>query len=105
VEYFDYDGDHADEMETSLLLYLAPNLVLPLVESGYGVEKKIKIGGIKEGWVWSERKLSAATEDTGIGNPKRATKEKGERYFNDVTDKMAQLFIDIANADLDDLYE
>ena len=76
AEYFDHIGDHADEMETSLLLYLAPNLVLPLTEAGYGIEKKIKIGGIKEGWAWAERRWSSATEDTGIGNPLNATKEK-----------------------------
>jgi creatinine amidohydrolase len=104
-EYFDYDGDHADEMETSLLLYLAPNLVLPLDEAGPGLEKKMKIQGIKEGWAWAERKWSEATEDTGIGSPKNATREKGKRYFNAVTEKISRLFIEIANANLDDLYE
>jgi creatinine amidohydrolase len=34
--YFDQEGDHADEMETSLLLYLRPELVLPLGEAGEG---------------------------------------------------------------------
>jgi creatinine amidohydrolase len=104
-KYFDNSGDHADEMETSLLLYLAPHLVLPLDQAGEGKEKKIKINGIKEGWAWAERKWSSVTEDTGIGNPKKATAEKGKKYFNDVTDKVAQLFIDIAKADLNDLYE
>lgn len=104
-EYFDHSGDHADEMETSLLLYLAPNLVLPLDQTGEGKEKKIKIKGIREGWAWSERKWSQASEDTGMGNPKNATKEKGERYFNAVVEKMANLFVEIAKADLDDLYE
>jgi creatinine amidohydrolase len=104
-EFFENAGDHADEMETSLLLYLAPNLVLPLEEAGSGKEKKIKIAGIREGWAWIERKWTNVTEDTGVGNPAKATKAKGERYFNAVTDKMSQLFIDIANADLNDLYE
>ena len=105
TEYFDHDGDHADEMETSLLLYLTPDLVLPLAEAGSGIEKKIKIIGIKEGWAWTERKWSEITEDTGIGNPKNATREKGEKYFEAVTNKLSQLFIDIAKADLNDLYE
>lgn len=104
-EYFDHSGDHADEMETSLLLYLTPNLVLSLDQAGDGKEKKNKIGGIKEGWAWSERKWSKVTEDTGIGNPKNATAEKGKKYFDAVTDKVAQLIIDIAKADLNDLYE
>ena len=105
AEYFDHIGDHADEMETSLLLYLAPDLVLPLDEAGSGFEKKIKIAGIKEGWAWAERKWSEVTDDTGIGNPVAATKEKGEKYFNAVTDKISQLFMDVAKADLNDLYE
>lgn len=102
-KYFDNDGDHADEMETSLLLYLAPRLVLPLTEAGAGKAKQIKINGIQEGWAWTERKWTLVTEDTGIGNPAKATKEKGEKYFNDVVDKVAQLCIDIANTE--NLYE
>ena len=104
-KYFEYPGDHADEMETSLLLYLNPDLVSPLSQAGQGKEKKIKINGIKEKWAWTERKWSKVTKDTGIGNPKKATKVKGEKYFNAVTDKLAQLFFEIANSDLNDLYE
>ena len=104
-EYFDYPGDHADEMETSLLMHLVPHLVLPLDQAGDGNEKKIKITGIREGWAWTERKWSTVTEDSGIGNPKKATAEKGERFFKAVTEKVAQLFVEIANADLTDLYE
>ncbi len=103
--YFENNGDHADEMETSLLLYLAPDLVLPLNEAGTGYAKKIKIKGMQEGWAWTERKWSKVTTDTGIGNPAKATKEKGEKYFNDVVDKVAQLIIDISNADINNLYE
>lgn len=104
-EYFTNDGDHADEMETSMLLYLAPCLVLPLDQAGHGVEKKIKIKSLNESWAWTERKWSKATEDTGIGNPKHATKEKGEKYFKAVVEKMANLFLEIAKADLNNLYE
>jgi creatinine amidohydrolase len=104
-EYFTEVGDHADEMETSLMLYLAPNLVLPLDEAGAGVERKIKIKGIKEGWAWTERKWSKVTDDTGIGNPKNATIEKGEAYFDAIVEKMARLFFEIATADINDLYK
>jgi creatinine amidohydrolase len=103
--FFDNSGDHADEMETSLLLHLSPNLVLPLEEAGEGKEKKNKISGFREGWAWSERKWSMVTDDTGIGNPIKATKEKGKKYFEAVTDKLSQLFIDIAKADINNLYE
>ncbi len=104
-DFFENDGDHADEMETSLMLYLAPQLVLPLKDAGEGIEKKIKIPGIREGWAWAERKWSSVSKDTGIGNPKNASKEKGEKYFIAVTKKLAQLFIEIAEADTENLYE
>lgn len=103
--YFDHTGDHADEMETSLLLYLAPGLVLPLNKAGSGSAKKNKVAGIREGWAWAERKWSKVTDDTGIGNPVKATKEKGEKYYNDVVDKVAELMIEIANTDKEDLYK
>ncbi len=104
-KYFDNQGDHADEMETSLILHLKPELVLPRETWGMGKDKKYKIKAFSEGWVWAERKWSQISEDTGVGNPLLATKEKGERFFKDVTEKMAKLFVDICNADIEDLYE
>jgi creatinine amidohydrolase len=104
-EFFQEKGDHADEMETSLLLYLAPQLVLPLAEAGLGKEKKHKIKELKEGWAWIERKWSQISEDTGTGNPQFSTKEKGEKYFKAVTAKVASLIIQLAKCDVNDLYE
>lgn len=103
--FFEEPGDHADEMETSLLLYLRPELVLPLDEAGDGKEHKSKIRGIREGWAWSERKWSMVSEDTGIGNPKKSTKEKGEQFFKAATEKMAELIIDMAAIEIENRYE
>lgn len=106
AEFFDeYKGDHADEMETSLLLHLRPDLVLPLDQAGDGQAKKWKVTAFREGWAWAERKWSQVTEDTGIGNPKQATAEKGRRYFEAVTQKIAGFFVELAQADPADLYE
>lgn len=104
-DYFENPGDHADEMETSLILYLKPELVLPKEEWGSGSEKKNRIKAFSEGWVWAERKWSKVTEDTGIGNPESASKEKGERFFKDVTQKMGNLFFELSKADIENLYE
>lgn len=93
--YFELDGDHAEEMETSLLLYLKPELVLPKSTWGEGKEKKHKISEFSESWLWTERKWSKVTEDTGIGDPKFATKEKGERFFADVTEKIAKTMVEL----------
>jgi len=104
-EYFEEKGDHADEMETSLMLYLRPDLVLPRETWGDGKDKGYKIKAFSEGWVWAERKWSEISEDTGVGNPHKATAEKGERFFNDLTQKIGTLFYDLCKADINNLYE
>ena len=103
--YFENNGDHADEMETSLLLFLKPSLVLSREKWGSGREKKHKIKALSEGWVWAERKWSEITEDTGVGDPRLASKEKGQKYFKAVTQKMSELIYEISKADTQNLYE
>ncbi len=104
-DYFEEAGDHADEMETSLMLHLRPDLTLPLEEAGDGREKKSSIKALREGWAWSERKWSSVTEDTGIGNPKKASREKGEKFFYAVSKKLAELFLDVSRVQIDERYE
>ncbi len=104
-EFFEHAGDHADEMETSLLLHLTPELLLPLDEAGDGKEKKHTIKYFSEGWAWAERRWSLVSEDTGIGYPKAATKEKGEKFFNAVTEKVADLFVELCKMDVGKMYE
>ncbi|WP_194777394.1 creatininase family protein [Pararhodonellum marinum] len=103
--YFEEEGDHADEMESSLIMYLHPHLVLPLKEAGEGKEKKSTIPGLREKWAWAERRWSQVTEDTGIGNPKKASAEKGKKYFEAVSQKVSQLMVDLCKANLGRLYE
>lgn len=102
---FEEPGDHADEMETSVMLYLREDLILPLEEAGDGAEKKSVIKGIREGWAWSERQWSKVTADTGVGNPRKATKEKGKTYFKEVAEKIGSLMVELAVVDTDNLYE
>jgi creatinine amidohydrolase len=100
-DYFNLDGDHADEMETSLLLYLKPDLVLDKKHWGKGTEKKINLKYFDENWIWTERKWSKITLDTGVGNPKFATREKGEKYFNALTDKIGDMLYELCKTEID----
>jgi creatinine amidohydrolase len=43
--------------------------------------------------------------DTGVGDPSRATVEKGKLFLDAVTAKIGGFLVDLAAADLDDLYE
>jgi len=104
-EFFEEHGDHADEMETSLILYLAPQYVLPKSEWGSGKEKKNKISAFQQGWAWTERPWSQISNDTGVGDPSKATANKGKIYFEEVCEKIGGLIVDIAKENTNDLYE
>ncbi|MCX2838548.1 creatininase family protein [Salinimicrobium sp. MT39] len=104
-EFFEEAGDHADEMETSLMLHLRPELVLPLEEAGNGEEKHSRLTAIKEGWAWSERKWHMVSADTGIGDPRKASEEKGKRFFDAVTRQVADLLLEMDKIKNEDRYE
>ncbi|MDF1550020.1 MAG: creatininase family protein [Bacteroidales bacterium] len=103
--FFTNNGEHADEMETSLMLHLKPGLVLGKESWGSGDAKKNKIKAFNEGWAWAERRWSEITIDTGVGNPIEANKEKGAQYFAAITKKMGTFIYELAVADINNLYE
>ena len=102
---FENDGGHADEMETSLMLYAHPRLVKPLDQAGEGRAKKFSVEALNESWAWTERKWTRCTDDTGVGDPRKASLEKGEQYFREVTAKLAALFISLAKTGDAELYK
>lgn len=102
--YFVNKDDHAGEMETSVVMHLAPHLVSPLSEAGDGAAKKFRFQAMREGWSWAERKWTQVTKDTGVGDPRQATAQKGAAYFDDVIKKVSHFFVEVARADRKDLY-
>ena len=102
--YFDEPGDHAGELETSLLLHLAAELVLPLEEAGPGEERRFRIEALRDGWAWAPREWTRVTADTGVGDPSNATADKGERYFRAVTERVAGFLTELAATDVEGLY-
>jgi creatinine amidohydrolase len=103
-QFFENKDDHAGEMETSMIMHLTPKLVRPLSEAGDGASKKFRVTAIREGWAWAERKWLQITKDTGVGDPRKASPEKGEKYFKAVTEKVANFFTEVAQASNNDLY-
>jgi creatinine amidohydrolase len=103
--YFAEPGDHAGELETSVMLHVAPELVLPRGEAGAGRARRFRLRGLREGWVWAPRQWTQVTADTGVGNPAAASAEKGRAYFEAVTQRISEFLIDLAAADVDGMYE
>jgi creatinine amidohydrolase len=104
-QYFSDLGDHAGEMETSVMLHLAPDLVRPLAEAGPGRARRFKLSALREKWAWAPRNWRQVTEDTGVGNPGAATAEKGKKYVDALTEKVAAFLVDLAKADPKAMYE
>ena len=103
--FFEAPGDHAGELETSMMQYLTPDLVRPLSEAGPGRAKRFKLRGLREGWAWAPRAWTQVTEDTGVGDPAQASPEKGARFFEAVTRQIGGFLVELAAADMESLYE
>lgn len=87
--------DHAGEQETSLMLHYHPELVA-MERAGDGRLTPVKIPSLEEKVGWTPRHWDEVSGDTGVGNPKKATAEKGKRYAEAVVKKIAQLLVELA---------
>jgi len=103
--FFTDPGDHAGELETSMMLHLAPGLVRPLAEAGPGRARRFRVRGLREGWAWAPRHWIEVTEDTGVGDPRPSTAEKGAKFFEAVTERIGGFLAELAAADPKELYE
>lgn len=104
-KYFDEPGDHAGEMETSVMMSIAADLLLPLSEAGTGSSRPFKLKGLREGWAWAQRDWVKATVDTGVGDPSQASAAKGKVFLEELTRRIAGYLIGLAESDINELYE
>ena len=96
-DYFEAEiDDHAGEQETSVLMHYYPQLV-KLDTAGNGASNPWSIASINKKTAWAPRNWQQASEDTGIGNPHKSTAEKGKRYAQEVTRRIADLLIELAD--------
>jgi creatinine amidohydrolase len=103
--FFTTPGDHAGELETSVMQHLVPDLVAPLDEAGRGKARTNKVKGFAEGWAWTPRRWVDVTDDTGVGDASHATAAKGAEYFGAVTTKLAGFLVELAAIDPATMYE
>ena len=96
-EIFLSPGDHADEGETSLMLHLHPDLVV-MEQAGDGRKIPFAIEALRVPGVWTPRPWSASHPDTGSGDPRQATAEKGRQYFEAVAAELARVVAGLSKA-------
>ena len=95
-DYFEETPDeHGGEQETSVLLHYRPDLV-KMEQAGDGKVIPLPMESINNKVGWLPRNWGVVSEDTGIGNPKKSTAEKGEKYAKAVVEKIANLLVELA---------
>lgn len=98
-EYFEQPSDHADELETSVMMHYHPELV-NLSEAGSGDYTGFKPQTLRDGVAWMPRNWSKVSKDTGIGDPRLSNPEKGARFAAAVSTRYADLLNDLVNSEL-----
>jgi creatinine amidohydrolase len=99
-EIFEVRDDHAGEMETSVILSLAPQLV-DLSNAADGATKKTQFEAINKGYVSISRRWDLLTESTGTADPRAATSAKGEAYLQVVVERLAGFVVELSAASID----
>lgn len=94
---FKEPGDHAGEMETSLLLHLCPELVA-LGQAGRGGANAWSLASLRQPGVWTPRPWSHVHPDTGSGDPAAASAAKGKEYFETITAAVADIIVELSKA-------
>jgi creatinine amidohydrolase len=97
---FERPADHAEEMETSLMQALAPELVdIASADAGRTRPSRFEAGRRK--WVWYPRPFERLNPNCTSGDPRRATPEKGRRFLAAAEKRMGQFLVELAAAKRD----
>jgi creatinine amidohydrolase len=100
---FEKPGEHADEVETSLGLAYFPELLhTELADSGRARPSRFE--AINRGWVNITRPWHLVTSNTGLGDPRPATAEKGRRLMDVVVDRLSHFLIELSAAPMDESF-
>jgi len=91
-------GDHAGQLETSLLLHLRPEWV-EMERAGRGGAAARLPDGIRQANAWTPRPWSKVQPDTGSGDPAGSSAALGARYFDAAAASLATLLTTLSGLD------
>ena len=100
---FERPGEHADEVETSMGLAFFPHLVRPELADA-GATKPTRFEAVNRGWVSITRPWHLATTNTGMGDPRPATAEKGRKLMDILTERIARFLVELAAAPITETF-
>lgn len=93
-------GDHAGELETSMILAHFPELV-DLPKADPGATAQSRFDAVNRGWVEITRPWHLLTTNSGAGDPRPANSEKGHALTELVVDRLAKFLVDLSLSALD----
>jgi creatinine amidohydrolase len=96
-------GEHADEVETSLGLAFFPELLTPELADD-GAARPTRFDAINRGWVSITRPWHLVSKNTGLGDPRPATAEKGQRLMEIVVERLSAFLVQLSAATVDDQF-
>jgi creatinine amidohydrolase len=99
---FEKPGEHADEVETSLGLAFFPELMKPVQDDGRAAPSRFE--AINRGWVSITRPWHLVSVNTGLGDPRAATAEKGQRLMEALSERLGEFLAELAKAERDERF-
>lgn len=102
-QIFDKPGEHADEVETSLGLAFFPDLVRPELADD-GAARPSRFDAINRGWVGITRPWHLVSANTGLGDPRAATAEKGRRLMDVLVERLSGFLVELAQSPMDETF-
>lgn len=103
AEIFRGADDHAGEMETSMGLAHFPDLVFP-EQADPGATNSSRFEAVRRGWVEITRPWHLLTTNTGAGDPRPATAEKGRALTEILVERLAGFLHELSAAPIDDRF-
>jgi creatinine amidohydrolase len=100
---FERPGEHADEVETSLGLAFFPELLRPELADD-GAARPSRFEAVNRGWVSITRPWHLVSANTGLGDPRAATAEKGQRLMDALVGRLAPFLVELAASPMDETF-
>jgi creatinine amidohydrolase len=100
---FEKPGEHADEVETSLGLAYFRELMKPELADD-GAARPTRFEAINRGWVSITRPWHLVSVNTGLGDPRAATAEKGQRLMEALAGRLGDFLAELAQAEMDEQF-
>jgi creatinine amidohydrolase len=96
-------GDHAGEMETSMILAHRPDLVA-MEQADAGSLARTRFEAVNKGWVEITRPWHLLTTNSGAGDPRPARADQGEALTEIVVSRLVDFLVALSASPVDDKF-